>query len=193
MMKDKFEKAMNKIRAYKDKINTLKAIIKDLTKANPSSKANSDQRVQLTAEFKKKIREEEITKRDKEIERQRKLMSQKSEEQSILLNQKIEELEAKLEAKNNECEECDDLLIKISEHAQNEEKLRKKIKELQKPFFGEDEDLNELTDPPVNKDNQANNYEMQIKMVEKMEKLSEKIIEYGEKIGEFKVETLEKI
>jgi hypothetical protein len=80
-MREKLQLAISKLKAYKEKIQTQKLIIKDLQKGSPSSLSNAELRVQMTSDIKRKIREEEIAKRDREIERQRKLMSQKSEEQ----------------------------------------------------------------------------------------------------------------
>jgi hypothetical protein len=80
-MREKLQLAISKLKAYKEKIQTQKLIIKDLQKGSPGSLSNAELRVQMTSDIKRKIREEEIAKRDREIERQRKLMSQKSEEQ----------------------------------------------------------------------------------------------------------------
>lgn len=80
-MREKLQQAISKLKTYKEKYQTQKLIIKDLQKGSPGALSNAEVKAQLTSDIKKKIREEEISKRDREIERQRKLMSQKSEEQ----------------------------------------------------------------------------------------------------------------
>ncbi|CAI2380107.1 unnamed protein product [Moneuplotes crassus] len=193
-IRDKLEKAVEKIKFYKQKIKEYKVKLSDLCRPglasykNPSdSKMTAEERVQLIADIKKQIREEEIKKRDKEIERQRKVMAQKSEEQSIEFNQRMEELEAKLEAKDNE---NTDLLIKIQENETEIEQL-KQAKE-RKSVMSYDEQLDQLTDDPPAPSNPTK-YETQLIVFERVEKLNEKIIEFGEKIGQYRHEMLTKL
>lgn len=185
ILKDKLDSAVVKIKNYKEKNSHQKTVIKTLEKGNPELKINADERVKLTVEIKTKIREEEIYKRDKEIERQRKITAQKSEEQSIMFGQKIEELEAKLEAKDDE---LTDLLIKLQETEQETEKLRKSNNI--KSTLSIDDQLDQLTSNP-SKSRKFTNYDTQLKVLKKVEKLNEKINEFGEKIGELKIEIME--
>jgi len=187
IIKEKLDIAVTKIKHYKDKISHQKTIIRTLQKCNPELKINADERVQLIMEIKTKIREEEINKRDKEIERQRKIMSQKSEEQSIMFGQKIEELEAKLEAKD---EELTELLIKLQESEAETEKLRQSRD--RKSVISLDEQLDELTDSP-SKSRKPTNYDTQLQVFEKVEKLNEKLMNLVNKIGEYRIEILEKL
>jgi uncharacterized phage infection (PIP) family protein YhgE len=104
----------------------------------------------------------------------------------VQFGQKIEELEAKLEAKEDECTEQ---MIKIQELLNENGKLMssKEIKISQSL----DEQLDELKNNP-NKEKTFKNYDNHIKILEKVEKLDEKIIAIGEKIGEYRVEILDK-
>lgn len=186
-MREKLEKLQNKVSHYKEKLKEQKAFIRDMHKGDLNAKGTVDIRTQLTAEIKKKIREEEISKRDKEIERQRKLMSTKSEEQALLFNQKIEELEAKLEAKDDEITEY---LIKVQETEREIERLRQSKE--RKSVLSLEDQLDDLASSPP-KGTKNNNYDNQMKILEKVERLDEKIIELGEKIGNYRVEIMDKL
>lgn len=186
-MREQLEKLHNKIAHYKERLKEQKAIIKELQKGDMSTKEAVGLRTQLTAEIKKKIREEEITKRDKEIERQRRLMSSKSEEQALQFNQKVEELEAKLEAKDDEITEY---LIKVQEAEREIERL-KQSKDRKSVLSLEDQ-LDDLTSSPA-RGTKTKNYDNQMKILEKVERLDEKIIELGEKIGNYRIEIMDKL
>lgn len=103
------------------------------------------------------------------------------------LGQKIEELEAKLEAKEDEVTEQ---MIKIQELLNENGKL--KSSRDRKSLISIDEQLDELTNSPFKEPKPQKNYDNHIKILEKVEKLDEKIISVSEKIDEYKVEVLDK-
>ena len=185
-IKEKLESTFKKLNKYKSKVKEQKHIIKELQLNSSGAKDNTEYRNKMATEIKKKIREEEIAKRDKEIDRQRKLMATKSEEQAIYFNQKIEELEAKIEAKDNE---ITDFLIKLQEAEREIEKQKglANRKNLQSPF----DNLDDLTESPE-KPRKSLGYD-KIKLLEKVEKFDERIIQLSEKIDQFKTEFMEMI
>lgn len=183
----KINTLVEKLKEYKDKIRDQRSIIKSLKNSNPEVADTTELRAKLTTELKKQIREEEVAKRDKEIKRQRDLLASKSEEQSLYFQNKIEELEAKIEAKDNE---LTDYIIKVQENEAELEKLRQG-KERRSVVSLEDQ-LDDLTRTPV-KEDKSKNIDNQMRILEKVEKLDEKIIELGEKIGEYRVEVLDRI
>jgi hypothetical protein len=105
----------------------------------------------------------------------------------VQLGQKIEELEAKLEAKEDECTEQ---MIKIQELLNENGKLKSSRE--RKSLISIDEQLDELTNSPFKEPKPLKNYDSHIKILEKVEKLDEKIISVSEKIDEYKVEVLDK-
>lgn len=181
---DSFERNDRKLR---DKLHKALLKIKELKISRASgSKENPQLKSELTADLKKQIRAEEVEKRNKEIERQRNVMSSKSEQQSILLNQKIEELEARLEAKDDD---MTDMLIKIQEAESEIEKLKHSKERRSLLSIDEFEDLS-ASPTKKGKNNAIDN---QMKILEKVEKLDVKIIEVNEKIGAFRNEILERL
>ena len=185
--REKLENAHKRVKKYKEKVQEQRQIIKELKLGSSGAKDTAEYRNTITAEIKKKIREEEIVKRDKEIERQRRLMANKSEEQAIYFNQKIEEFEAKIEAKDNE---ITDYLIKLQE-AEREIEKQKTLgsrKNVQSPF----DTLEDLAESPEKQPRRSLGYD-KIKLLEKVEKFDERIIQLSEKIDQFRTEFMEMI
>lgn len=170
-MRVKLENSHKRVQKYKEKVQEQKQLIKELQLGSSAAKDSAEFRNKITAEVKKKIREEEIVKRDKEIERQRRLMANKSEEQAIYFNQKIEEFEAKIEAKDNE---ITDYLIKLQE-AEREIEKQKALgtrKNVQSPF----DTLDDLVESPEKQPRKSLGYD-KIKLLEKVENFDQRIIE----------------